>query len=135
MLIRTWSSVSRLLPFAVTPVKLTEPKLVSGKTLEVPEVRDGASAMASAEDRSAPDAVALIVCVQPCVMSLSTSGYQGPAERQRNGGRRNGPFSSHLRSLSHIALAVMKYKQLSTMDNGEYAPFHDRFPPPRYGLS
>src|SRR5436305_1655628 len=58
------------------------------------------------------------------------SGYQGPAERQRDGGRRNGPFSSHLRSLSHIALAVMKYKQLSTMDNGEYPPFHDRFPPP-----
>ena len=34
MLIRTGSNVSRLLPFAVTPVKLTEPKLVSGRTLE-----------------------------------------------------------------------------------------------------
>ena len=34
MLICTGSSVSRLLPFAVTPVKLTEPKLVSGRTLE-----------------------------------------------------------------------------------------------------
>ena len=46
MLICTGSSVARLLPFAVTPVKLTEPKLVSGRTLEVPEVADGASAMA-----------------------------------------------------------------------------------------
>ena len=34
MLICTGSSVSRLLTFAVTPVKLTEPKLVSGRTLE-----------------------------------------------------------------------------------------------------
>ena len=63
MLICTGSSVSRLSPFAVTSVKLTGPKLVSGRTLEVPEVPDGASAMASA-DRSAPAAVALIVWIQ-----------------------------------------------------------------------
>jgi hypothetical protein len=128
MLIRTGSSVSRLLPFAVTPVKLTEPKLVSGRTLEVPEVPevpDGASAMASAEDRPAPAAVALIVCgladraaglhlragtgeTVPGRGRDRMSGYQGPAERQRDGSRRNGPFSSHLRSLSHIARAMMK---------------------------
>ena len=57
----------------MTPVKLTEPKSVSGRTLEPPEVFEGASAMASAEDRSAPAWVALIVCVQPCVLSSSTS--------------------------------------------------------------
>jgi hypothetical protein len=73
MLICTGSSVSRLVPFTVTPVKLTEPKSVNGRTLEPPEVLEGASAMTSAEDRSAPVWVALIVCVQPCVMSSSTS--------------------------------------------------------------
>jgi hypothetical protein len=73
MLIRTGWSVSRLVPFTVTPVKLTEPKSVSGRTLEPPEVFEGASAMASAEDRSAPVWVVLIVCVQPCVVSSSTS--------------------------------------------------------------
>jgi hypothetical protein len=66
MLICTGSSVSRLLPFAVTPVKLTEPKLVSGRT---PEVPDGASAMASADDRSAPRAM---VSANACY-SLSTA--------------------------------------------------------------
>jgi hypothetical protein len=63
MLICTGSSVSRLVPFTVTPVKLTEPKLVSGRTLEPPEVFEGASAMASAEARSAPAWVVLMVCV------------------------------------------------------------------------
>ena len=66
MVICTGLSVSMLLPFAVTPVKPTEPKSVSGRTLELPElpVLEGASTTASAEDRSAPASVALIVCVQ-----------------------------------------------------------------------
>jgi hypothetical protein len=75
MLTCTGSSLSRLVPFAATPVKLTEPKLVSGRTLEPPEVFEGASAMASAEDRSAPVWVALIVCVQPCVLSSRLTGF------------------------------------------------------------
>ena len=74
MLICTGSSVSMLVPFTVAPVKLTEPKSVSGRTLEAPEVSEGASAMASAEDRSAlRHGLALIFCVQPAVMSSRTS--------------------------------------------------------------
>src|SRR6266571_350278 len=75
MVICTGLSVSMLLPFTVTPVKPTEPKLVSGRTLELPEllVLEGASTMASAEDKPAPASVALSVCVQFCVVSLSTS--------------------------------------------------------------
>jgi hypothetical protein len=105
-----------LLPFAVTPVKPTEPKLVSGRTLELPElpVLEGASTMASAEDRSAPASGLYLPAgtgeTVPDRGRGRMCGHQGPAERQRDGRRQNGPFTSHLRSLSHIALAVLKHK-------------------------
>jgi hypothetical protein len=104
MLICTGSSVSRLAPFAVTPVKPTEPKLVSGSGL--------------ADRAAGPHLSAGTGDTVPDRGRGRMSGYQGPAERQRDGSRHNGPFSSHLRSLPHIALAVMKYK--AAEDNGQW---------------
>jgi len=62
--------------FTVAPVKLTVPKLVSGRT---PLVELGASAMTSAELRAAPPAAWLAVWVHFCVLSVSVI-TKSPAE-------------------------------------------------------
>ena len=56
-------------PFAVALLKVTVPKLASGRTLPAA----GASAMASAEEFAAPLSDLLTVCFQPRVTSCSTS--------------------------------------------------------------
>ena len=55
-------------PLAVEPAMFTVPKLVSGR-MPPPAVQHGASTMTSAEERAAPARLAVVVWLQPRVVS------------------------------------------------------------------
>src|SRR5579875_643534 len=64
-------------PLTVAPVKFTVPKSASGRMPPL-LVQQGASAMTSAEERAAPEAVAVTVWLQPWVVSASVSVKLSP---------------------------------------------------------